>query len=103
MTDEQRRACLEATADFFRCPHTGRVIEGMKHDDKVMCGCGKPNPRVPTEAPHHHVKRFLERATVDQYTWRRRTSASTRQLVTRWRRICTRAASWRIPTSTVGS
>ncbi len=64
---ERKRLLAEALLDFFRCPNSGRVIDGAKHDDKVLCGCGVPNPRVPTEAPHHHVRRFLERATVDDW------------------------------------
>lgn len=53
--------------DFYRCPHTGQLIESMKSDDKVFCSCGKPNSKCPSEAPHHHVKRFLERVTAEQY------------------------------------
>jgi hypothetical protein len=56
------------------------VIDGMDHDDKVMCGCRRPNPKLPI--PHHggsyehghenggpicHIKKFLEPATVDEF------------------------------------
>lgn len=52
--------------DLWRCPTTGLVIEGLIDDDKVMCNCGRSNPRVPDEQTHRtgtHIKRFLEPAT----------------------------------------
>jgi hypothetical protein len=52
---------------LHRCPNSGLVIESMGSDDKAMCGCGKPNPKVPTEIPGLHVKRFLASASVDEY------------------------------------
>jgi hypothetical protein len=58
---------LSANADFWICPNNNQVIIGMKHDDKVLCGCRTPNPSCLTEAPGHHVKRFLKSATVDDY------------------------------------
>ncbi len=69
MNAEQRRAYLEAMVDLFHCPNTGKIIEGMKHDDKVLCGCGKSNPAAneAVQGVVHHVKRLLRRATVDDY------------------------------------
>jgi hypothetical protein len=71
MTREEQRVFLEATADLFRCPNTGRIIEGEKHDDKVVCGCGKQNPKTPyregISGVVHHVKRYLVTVTVDEY------------------------------------
>ena len=52
--------------DLWYCPTSGRVIEGLLHDDKVLCNCGKSNPRVPEERTHQtgtHIKRFLQEAT----------------------------------------
>jgi len=69
MTSSQRRIFLEAIAEFFRCPNTGKVIEGMPHDDKVICYCGRSNPKVQeaVQGVVHHIKRFLEPASVDEY------------------------------------
>jgi hypothetical protein len=62
-TYAERRALAEALCDFFRCPTTGRVLDGPKHDDKVICGCGKTNPVVAArghrEAPGVHIKTYL--------------------------------------------
>ncbi len=70
-TNPARRALAEALADFYRCPTTGRIIDGMKGDDKVLCGCGKTNPRVAErghrEAPGVHIKAYLQTATVDEW------------------------------------
>lgn len=49
---------LEALQDFWFCPTTGRVLDGPKHDDKVICPCS------PTLT---HLKRSLRRATVEEY------------------------------------
>jgi hypothetical protein len=57
--------------DVWHCPTTGRVIEGLVWDDKVLCGCRRSNPRLPqerTELTGTHVKRFLEPAT--EADWR---------------------------------
>jgi CDGSH-type Zn-finger protein len=51
---------------FYRCPTTGRVVECVAGDDKVICGCGKSNPRClheRTEQTATHVVRFLDSAT----------------------------------------
>lgn len=70
-TYAERRALAESLCDFFRCPTTGRVLDGLKHDDKVICGCGKTNPVVAArghrEAPGVHIKTYLERATADEW------------------------------------
>jgi hypothetical protein len=52
--------------DVWYCPTTGRVIEGLPWDDKVLCGCGRSNPEVPQERTAQtgtHIKRFLKPAT----------------------------------------
>lgn len=69
MDREARRALLLTMSDFHRCPTTGRVIEGMKGDDKVVCGCGKSSPKVreSIQGVVHHIKRCMEPATVDEY------------------------------------
>lgn len=70
-----RRAAIEALADFWRCPNSGRIIEGMKGDDKVLCNCRKTNPRVAAvghrEAPGVHIKAYLQPATIDEWTQQR--------------------------------
>ena len=63
MTDN---TVLGRLIDLWRCPTTGRVIEGLLGDDKVLCRCGRSNPAVPTERTERtgvHVKRFLAPAT----------------------------------------
>jgi CDGSH-type Zn-finger protein len=55
---------------FYRCPTTGRILEGMKGDDKVLCRCGRSNPKVPTESTEQtgvHIRRFLASATAEEY------------------------------------
>lgn len=54
-------------AGFYRCPNNGRIIEALHNDDKALCGCQLPNPRVPTEYPGCHIIRFLESVSVDDY------------------------------------
>ena len=74
--DAARRAlALALFGGFYRCPTTGRIVEALPDDDKVVCGCGQSNPRVPaerTEQTATHIIRFLERATVDDYLAQRR-------------------------------
>lgn len=77
---ERRRMLHEITGDFWKCPNSGRILEGMKGDDKVMCGCARQNPKLPI--PHHggtyehghenggpicHIKKFLDPSTVDDF------------------------------------
>jgi len=55
---------------FYRCPTTGRILEQLPGDDKVLCNCGHSNPNVPqeqTERTGVHIVRFLHAATVDEY------------------------------------
>lgn len=55
---------------FYRCPTTGRIIEGLTGDDKALCNCGKSNPKVPdemTERTGTHIVRFLEKVTAAEY------------------------------------
>lgn len=71
MTRDERRAVLDIMGiEFYKCPTNGTILEKMRGDDKVLCGCGKSNPRVPregTEQTATHMVRFLDRATVDEY------------------------------------
>ena len=72
MTSEDRKSMLllmarAGTISLHRCPNTGRVIESTGSDNKALCGCGKVNPKVPSEHPGVHVKAFLVKATVDEY------------------------------------
>ena len=61
---------------FYRCPNNERVILGEDHDDKVICRCGKPNPKAPrnlhrTEVVEKgfsvHYAVYMPRATEGQY------------------------------------
>lgn len=64
MTRKDRLESLKYTAalsSFYRCPTTGRVIEGMNHDDKVLCDCGK------TETPGTHIVSRLRTATAEEF------------------------------------
>jgi hypothetical protein len=57
-------------SDVWFCPTTGRVIDGLLHDDKVLCGCKRSNPIVPAERTEQtgvHIKRFLVPAT--EHDW----------------------------------
>jgi hypothetical protein len=79
MLSSRQRRFLLATADFWFCPTTGKIILGLQWDDKVMCGCGKPNPKVARYESGRgmigtyygfigcHIKAFLEAADVDAY------------------------------------
>jgi len=74
MSDDRRaadRVILEAVwGGFYRCPTTGRIIEALAGDDKVICGCRRSNPQVPeerTEATGVHIIRFLVRVSTDDY------------------------------------
>jgi hypothetical protein len=35
---------LPGMFEFYICPNTGNVIDGLPGDDKVLCNCGKSNP-----------------------------------------------------------
>ena len=72
MTERETRKlnALLMWAGFYRCPTTGRIVEAMTGDDKVLCRCGQSNPRVPQERTAQtgtHIVRFLDAATVDEY------------------------------------
>ena len=66
-----RRRLAETLWDgFYRCPNTGKILEQLPGDDKVLCSCSVSNPRVPeerTEQTGVHIVRFLRQATVDEY------------------------------------
>ena len=66
----QRRIAEAMWGGFFHCPTTGRILEQLPGDDKVMCNCGKSNPKVlqeSTEQTGVHIVKFLKPATVDEY------------------------------------
>lgn len=66
----QRVLALAMWDGFFRCPTTGKILEALPGDDKVLCSCGVSNPAVPQEMTHRtgvHIRRFLQAATVDEY------------------------------------
>lgn len=72
MTEREilRSRALAMWGGFYRCPTTGHVLEQLPGDDKVICGCGRSNPRVPaehTEQTGVHIVRSLETASVDAY------------------------------------
>ncbi len=55
---------------FYKCPTTGRVIEAMSGDDKVLCNCRRSNPKCPSESTEQtgvHIRRFLATATAEEY------------------------------------
>ena len=65
-----RTLALAMWGGFVRCPTTGRILEYLQGDDKVLCGCGCSNPAVPSEQTHRtgvHIVRFLKPASVDEY------------------------------------
>jgi len=70
-----RLALASALCDFHKCPYTERVIDSPKHDDKVLCGCRKTNPRVHavghseavSASSVHHIKRYLNTATAEEF------------------------------------
>lgn len=81
MAERRRRRALALTiwAGFFRCPNTGRIVEALPGDDKVLCGCGRTNPAVPREFPGCHVRRYLAAATVDEYIDQREADRAARE------------------------
>lgn len=73
-----RKAVWSSGNDFWLCPNSGEVIRSTQGDNKVLCGCGKPNPRHPLAkedssaehghgGPVTHLKNLLETATVDAF------------------------------------
>ena len=55
---------------YVKCPTTGKILEVMEGDNKVVCFCGKSNPRYPGEdnqRNHTHFVRFLEKVSVDDF------------------------------------
>lgn len=71
MTHEQRvNLAAVLWGGFYYCPTDGRVLAALKGDDKVLCSCGKSNPRVPSERTGEtgtHIVRFLETATAEEF------------------------------------
>lgn len=76
----ERRLAARIWASFYRCPTTGRIIEALHGDDKVLCNCGRSNPRVPaerTEQTGTHIIRFLAEVSVDDYLAQREADRAT--------------------------
>jgi hypothetical protein len=67
MTDPATRETARRLYTFHRCPNTGEVIFATASDDKALCRCNRPNPDRPSEQPGVHAKKFLRRATVDDF------------------------------------
>ena len=72
MTDNEKEvARARALWDgFYYCPTSSRVLEALKGDDKVLCRCGKSNPKAPeehTEQTGVHIRRFLRPATAEAF------------------------------------
>ena len=66
----RRLMALSLWGGFYHCPTTGRILEQLPGDDKVLCSCGRSNPRVwqeRTEQTGVHLVRFLDAETVDEY------------------------------------
>lgn len=72
MTERERLIvqCRILWTGFYVCPTTGRILEALHGDDKVLCGCRQSNPKVPaerTEQTGTHIIRFLRPASVEAY------------------------------------
>lgn len=55
---------------FYRCPTTGKILECLPNDDKVICRCGISNtinPAERTERTGTHATRWLAKMTVADY------------------------------------
>ena len=55
---------------FYKCPNTGRVLGMLPGDDKVLCPCGRSNPKVPGESTARtgtHLVRFIDVAKADAF------------------------------------
>lgn len=82
-TGHRRRKANEIPGrmiDVWFCPTTGRVIDGLLGDDKVLCTCGRSNPAVPEEQTPRtgtHIKRFLRPAT--EAAWLQQIDQDTRR------------------------
>ena len=79
---EARRQRLQIMgAEFYRCPNSAVILMTVADwDDKVLCGCGQPNPACrESESGKYligsgyvhfigaHIKRCLPRATLESY------------------------------------
>jgi hypothetical protein len=51
---------------FVRCPSTGKTIDGIPGDDKVLCDCPDALSRGGT-----HLVSKCAASTVEQYMWER--------------------------------
>ena len=78
--EARRQLLISSSARFYRCPNSGVILFSLEHsDDKILCGCGAPNPacfkyefHILYRETHSrfigaHFKRFLPNATIDEY------------------------------------
>jgi hypothetical protein len=68
--DKRRRLAARLFEGFYRCPTTGRILEALKGDDKVVCHCGRSNPVCPSEGTERtgtHLVRYLQSASVEDW------------------------------------
>ena len=78
---EVTREFIEKLVDFYRCPNSNRVIEGMKGDDKIICSCKKASPgadqrgarEAVTGSVVHHIRALLPSATYEEWEQEERT------------------------------
>jgi len=54
---------------FWRCPTSGRVLAASPNDNKVLCACGKSNPKVPQEDAEHTGCHLIWSGTRRQPVW----------------------------------
>lgn len=54
---------IDAFFDYWKCPNTGKIIEGIPGDDKVICYCGRPARPDVREADGIHHKSLLKPVT----------------------------------------
>lgn len=61
---------------FYRWPNDGSITLTSKEDEKIVCYCGKANPRAPREVQKReqvdpqiavHFIRYLKKATRREY------------------------------------
>lgn len=62
MTKKYNKEMAKAFSNYVLCPTTGRTIEGVKGDDKVICNCGPAMERGGT-----HIVSLCRPSTVEQW------------------------------------
>lgn len=68
--EEEEKYLLAVYEGFVKCPNTGRILEILPGDTKVLCNCRKSNPDFPGEDAERtgvHFVHFCEKATVREY------------------------------------